>query len=451
MTREIKSSRKHANQKKIITLDPSVKMTLSPSENGTSKIPFLSLKKARNETGYFGKIEKIWEEAGTQNFLRLNTDPGEFQGRLLKFRSKSLVNFGSCGYFGLEFDKRLRDGAKSAIDHYGTQFAFPPVYFSTSLYEELKEHYAKIFNGHVVIASTSTLGHLAAIPILVEKDDAVILDQQVHNSVQMAIRTIPHKVPVKTISHNNLDQLESEIKKLRALHRKVWYFADGVYSMHGDFAPISQLEQFRDMYPELNLYIDDAHGMSWEGKNGCGYALHHIKNRERIVIMTSHAKCFGSGGGTLVFDNSKQAHLVRQFGPTMIFSGPMQPSILGACLASAKIHLTDEIVTLQNQLKDLIAYRNSVALEFELPVIGPSLSPILFIEIGSHQRVGKILSQLLHLGFYANAALFPAVGLRRNGIRITSSLVQSKEDIRNFCSVLCGIFSAEGSFETIKN
>ena len=32
--------------------------------------------------------------------------------------------------------------------------------------------------------------------------------------------------------------LEDRIRSLRSKHRRVWYMADGLYSMHGDFSPM---------------------------------------------------------------------------------------------------------------------------------------------------------------------------------------------------------------------
>ena len=43
--------------------------------------------------------------------------------------------------------------------------------------------------------------------------------------------------------------------------------ADGIYSMYGDYAPIKELKALSIKYPQLHLYIDDVHGMSWIGKN----------------------------------------------------------------------------------------------------------------------------------------------------------------------------------------
>lgn len=57
---------------------------------------------------------------------------------------------------------------------------------------------------------------------------------------------------------------------------QVWYICDGVYSQQGDVAPLAELKALMDKYPQLYLYVDDAHGMSWTGKNGCGYALSQV-------------------------------------------------------------------------------------------------------------------------------------------------------------------------------
>ena len=40
-----------------------------------------------------------------------------------------------------------------------------------------------------------------------------------------------------------------------------------------DYAPFEELKSLLDKYLEFHLYIDDAHGMSWTGKNGAGIAI----------------------------------------------------------------------------------------------------------------------------------------------------------------------------------
>ena len=67
----------------------------------------------------------------------------------------------------------------------------------------------------VIITKNSTLGHLAVIPTVVRDEDAVILDHQVHWSVQNAAQLLKVRgIPVQLVRHNNLEMLETLIQKL---------------------------------------------------------------------------------------------------------------------------------------------------------------------------------------------------------------------------------------------
>jgi hypothetical protein len=48
----------------------------------------------------------------------------------------------------------------------------------------------------------------------------------------------------------------------------------------------------------------------------------------------------------------------------MIFSGPIQPPMLGAAIASARIHLSPEIVQLQKELQERISLCNRLLKEY---------------------------------------------------------------------------------------
>jgi 7-keto-8-aminopelargonate synthetase-like enzyme len=386
---------------------------------------------------YLNVVKKIWTEAKFEEVSHLYAQNDKYYGRELLLKGKRCLNFGSCGYFGLEFDQRLRNAAKQAIDQFGTQFAFPPVYISLNVYEQLKEKYTKIFGSNVILGSTTTLSHLSCIPVMIQNDDVVLLDQQVHNSIQMAAQLVTNRgVKVKLVSHNDMNVLENRIKQLRKVHRRIWYFADGIYSMYGDEVPVKDLQSLQKTYPELYLYIDDAHGMSWAGKHGRGYVLNQIKSLERTIVLISHAKCFGSAGGSIVLNNPELEYQIKNFGPTMIFSGPMQPALLGASLASADIHLSDEIYQLQDKLINKIRLRNRLIKKAELPVMGPYESPICFLGVGSPKATGELVEALINEGFYTNISLFPAVSKNRSGIRFTTTCIQEDEDIQNFIEIV---------------
>ena len=184
---------------------------------------------------------------------------------------------------------------------------------SIDLYRELHELYKKIFGSeHIVLAPTTTLAHMSAIPVIVDDHDLVIADSRAHNSMQMSLDLLAKRnVPRLTVEHNNVDALENILQEQQHRFRKIWYFADGIYSMSGNVAPVGPLEDLKNRYKNLHFYFDDAHGMTWYGHLGRGYVLDRLKNKERVIVAVSHAKCFGTAGGTLVFSDENDASMVR--------------------------------------------------------------------------------------------------------------------------------------------
>jgi 7-keto-8-aminopelargonate synthetase-like enzyme len=351
--------------------------------------------------------------------------------------NKEVINFGSCSYLGLEFDERLKQSAKDAIDCYGTQFSSSRTYISNRYYGELEELLGKLFDAHAVVTPTTTLGHIGAIPLFVGTNDAVILDHQVHHSVQTAVNLIKSKgVHTELIRHNRMDLLEERIKLLRQSYKNVWYMADGIYSMFGDATPVEQIYELLDKYPEFRFYVDDAHGMSCFGKNGRGYVLGKKPIHEKMIVAVSFAKAFATGGGAIVFPTAEMARRFRTCGGPMIFSGPMQPSQLGAAIASAKIHLSDEINLFQEQLHASIKHANTMIKKYELPLISESDSPVFFIGVSLPKIGYKMISRMINDGFFLNLGIFSAVPMKNTGIRFTITRNHSFREIEKMVAAL---------------
>ena len=88
-------------------------------------------------------------------------------GRFVTLHNRRQVNFGSCSYVGLETDLRLKAAAIDAVSRYGVQFASSRAYVSCPPYAELERLLGALFDAPLVVALTTTLAHLAALPILV--------------------------------------------------------------------------------------------------------------------------------------------------------------------------------------------------------------------------------------------------------------------------------------------
>jgi 7-keto-8-aminopelargonate synthetase-like enzyme len=109
------------------------------------------------------------------------------------------------------------------------------------LYAELEHCLGEMFGGHVLVAPTTTLGHAASLPVPVGPQEAVIVDQQVHQSAQMAVDQFRCQgTVIEVIPHSDVNQLQAALAQ-HADHTRIWYLADGVYSMYAGLAPLEQL------------------------------------------------------------------------------------------------------------------------------------------------------------------------------------------------------------------
>lgn len=383
------------------------------------------------------QINEISNIARKRNVAHLYTEDDRLEGRYFTIRGKKTLNFGSCSYLGLETDPRLKSAAVQAIEKYGTQFSSSRTYVSFTLYKELEGLLSNIFGHPVILSSTTSLGHQAVIPIIIADGDAVILDHQAHISMQDTVPKLQVRgVAVSLLRHGRLDELEEKLAVLSLRHTRVWYFIDGVYSMYGDVSPIKELYKLLDKFPNFNLYIDDAHGMSWAGRNGAGYVIGQVPLHPRMVLSTSLAKGFASAGGVFVIPDRELYWRVKNWGGPLTYSGPQQPAVVGASVASAKIHLSDEIYTKQASLSKLIQDCNKIIHQYGLPLISTSHSPIFFIGLGLPKVGYSMVKRLMDDGLYTNLGIFPAVPKNCTGIRFTITLHHKLGDIEQLVDLI---------------
>src|ERR1041385_217402 len=294
--------------------------------------------KSKQSNKFINTIDECLTNGVKNGIFQVSLEDQVLNGREVTINGRKVINFGSCSYLGLETDDRLKHGAIDATLRYGTQYSSSRLFSACNLYEEVENLFYKIFdNNHSILAATTTLAHLGALPVLVQDDDLIILDHQVHGSVQLAVQQLKARgTKVEMIKHNRMDMLEDMIKANPNRYNKIWYMADGLYSMYGDYAPLKDITFLLEKYPAFHVYIDDAHGMSWAGKNGNGYVLSQMPLHPKMILTTSLAKGFGTGGGVTVLHDKEMHRKILTCGSSYSFSGPVQPPMLGASIASAK-------------------------------------------------------------------------------------------------------------------
>lgn len=384
-----------------------------------------------NHNNYLDVVDNVWSSAKEKGIMHINSEEQSFNGEKFTIKGRDLINFGTCGYLGLEMHPDLIANSMELTKKFGTQLSMSRAYIRPTYIQELEELMSQIFDGNKVICYTSTSNaHISVIATIIKSDDLIILDQQVHFSVQFPCKNMKLQgTEVKMVRHSNYEMLEEMIRENYNKYNRIWYMADGVYSMHGDLPDTVILKNLLDKYPKLHLYFDDAHGMSWDGKNGAGYIYDRLGVNERIVLISTLAKGFGCVGGTAVFFDPEMYRRTDVFGGPLSYSHPLSPANVGAAIASAKIHLSNDIYTYQSELKELMGYMNLKLKEKNLTNISSPDSPIYFIGSGLNKVTRNFVHRILQEGIYVNTATFPVVPNDKSGLRFTLTRHNTKADI----------------------
>lgn len=380
---------------------------------------------------FLDTVDRIHTEAVERGLYFQVAGDQPIRDRTIQIGGRDVTSFSSCSYLGLEHHPALVAGVVEAVQRYGTQFSSSRGYVSAPAYAELEHLLGQIFGGHVLVTSSTSLGHQSALPVLLTERDAMVMDHQVHHSVQVAARLAQAGgARISVVRHGQLEKAVDEVRRLSRECDRVWFAVDGVFSMYGDLAPLALLREILDIGDNVWLYVDDAHGMSWKGRHGCGSFLSRMPMHDRLVLATSLNKAFSAGGGCIVFPTAELKERVVRCGGAHVFSGPIQPPMLGAALASARLHLSDEIIAPQDTLRERIAQSHALVEDLDLPLLVRNDSPILFFRAGLPRVAFAVAQRLLAAGHYVTPSAYPSVPMRNAGIRFSVTAAHTPEEVR---------------------
>ncbi|MHC2440331.1 aminotransferase class I/II-fold pyridoxal phosphate-dependent enzyme [Bradyrhizobium sp. USDA 4451] len=346
-----------------------------------------------------------------------------------------IVDFVRCSYLGLDNHPMVIAGSMEAIQaHHSLHWSCARTRLNFDLLGELEETLSKMFCARVLTFSTVMLANLGAMPLLASgqltngRKPLVVFDRSAHISLAYHKPVVADETQVKTISHNDMEQLEDLCRE----HPDVAYVCDGVYSMGGN-APVPELRRLQERYG-LFLYIDDAHGISLFGREGQGFARCQLPQQlgERTIIAASLGKGFGASGGMLMLGTAHQEALFRRYAIPYAFSVAPNLAAVGAALGSCKIHQSTELNDRQTRLAHRIELFDRLIATAEL---GNAL-PIRMITTGSEAGGISLAQKLLTSGFYTSVTFFPTVARGKAGVRICITADHEVDDIERLCSCI---------------
>ncbi len=161
-------------------------------------------------------------------------------GREIEVDGRTVINFGSDSFLGLDRDERVQAAVRRGLEKWGTHNgasrAFASVRANTDAEDKLAEW---LGTEATLIYPSVTLANVGAIPGLVGRQDLLVMDEQAHNSMQEGAKIAKaNGVHVTSFSHCNPVALRRVLDQAGD-YRAAVVAIDGVYSMSGELPPLA--------------------------------------------------------------------------------------------------------------------------------------------------------------------------------------------------------------------
>ena len=361
---------------------------------------------------------------------------------------KQLTEFMSCSYLGLDQDKRVVGAANKSIKQCGVNFAVARPRMRVERLVFLENLLNKIFGAFCTTFTSLHIVHLGILPLLAsgempsypikKQGPLFILDKKVHASVQINRGLMEQFGEIILADFKDSEALTGYFKLAKSTGRTPLIIADGIGSMGGE-APIKLIFDLVARYKGY-AYLDDAHGISMCGKHGRGYVLNELgRFHSRLILAVSLSKGFGANGAAIAVHSKKDEEMIRRFCIPYVFSNPPPLSIVDSAIASAKIHLSNEIYRLQDKLKNNIRLFDTCIIHTlsEKNIINYGThSPIRGLRIGNEFKTIQIAKKLFKAKLGVTAAMYPTVARNESILRVTMGADHFQKDIKYLCETL---------------
>src|SRR5881275_2016098 len=151
------------------------------------------------------------------------------------------VMLGSNNYLGLTADERVIQGARDALERYGTGLTGSRLLNGTiDLHLQLEAELAEwMGTEEAIVFTTGHQANLGALGTLLEAGDTVIADSADHASILDGC--LLSKAKLRPFRHNRLDKLETQLERSQSDGGGVLVVVDGVFSMEGDVADLPRI------------------------------------------------------------------------------------------------------------------------------------------------------------------------------------------------------------------
>lgn len=332
--------------------------------------------------------------------------------------SGKCVDFSTNDYMGLALRADLQEKFFADADNRGLLMSSSA---SRLLASCQKEHLAlegmlgELYGRSVLLFNSGYHANTGIISSLASEGTLIVADKLSHASIIDGI--LLSRAPFVRFRHNDYARLERILAKSAKDYERVLVVTESVFSMDGDCADLPALVDIKRRYPNVLLYVDEAHAFGVCGAMGLGYARSYP---EVDIIVGTFGKAAASSGAFTAVSGEIKKFLVNR-ARSFIFSTALSP------MTSAWTRFMIETLIGMDRERERVA-ELSRRLNAGLRIASePShIQPLI---VGDARRAVELSRELYDAGYKALPIRTPTVPAGTERLRFSISASMSDDDI----------------------
>jgi glycine C-acetyltransferase len=354
------------------------------------------------------------------------------------YGTRAFVRLNANAYLGLNTDPRVVAAEEEAVRRFGTGPG--AVRFISGTFQshiELEQRLAA-FHGReaAMVFSAAYATVMGIVPLLLSEQTLVLSDALNHNCIINAMR-LARPGFREVYAHLDMAQLEHLLRQYRGQARRVVLVTDGVFSMRGDAAPLTEMvalcQGYDSAYEEgIITVVDDSHGVGAYGAHGRG--TEEQTGVHADILIGTLGKAFGVNGGYVVASQTLITYF-RETAPFYIYSNPITPAEAAAALQALTILDSAEGLALLSTVKaHALMLRNGLHELGHETLLGEH--PIVPLLVRDTRQTHTLVQTLFDHNILATGLAYPVVPRGDEEIRFQLSATHTTQDVALVLKVL---------------
>lgn len=349
------------------------------------------------------QILKNLVEQDNYRYLRSLSRDGAF----VRYNGQRLLNLASNDYLHLSADEDLKKAFFAEIrasDFYFSSSSSRSLSGNFEIYERFEEAMARHFCPKEVLhfnsgyhLNISCIQALSTLP-----HTLLIADKFIHASVIDGLRLGGGKFI--RFKHNDMAHLESLLQKHHKMYRHIIIITEALFSMDGDFAPLLKLVEYKKTYPNILLYVDEAHSVGCFDDSGLGYAKSIGVEKDIDFLVFTFGKAIASMGACMITHKDFKSFFVNK-ARAFIYSTALPP--LNVAWSHFIFKNLDSFVCQRQKLSNISRYFKGELSKSGFEILGDA--HIVSLLCGGNDKANQYAQKLLSANIFAPAIKEPTV------------------------------------------